>query len=244
MRNATDSRLDDTRVVHDGCLDVEGGDVQPASDDEVRVAVHEVEIAVLVYPPDIPGSCPPVIEEHAQTGILAVITALRRVAAQLNVTGHTWRHLASVSTRDPHLRAGGGAAERRRPRAIIIGRHAPRPGLCRRVDITDPRGREQFRELLQGRRVDRRARGADLAHGAKVPGTGGASVDERDRHRRHQHDMGGPVPLHGAQEIAGVKLREGQDTMRARCQRLDQQALAHRGSRRQCVQRRGGFACQ
>src|SRR5579884_804160 len=58
--DADDRGLHDRRMLVQGALHLGGGDVLPAGDDEVLLAILDVEVAVFVDPPDVPGVKPAV----------------------------------------------------------------------------------------------------------------------------------------------------------------------------------------
>src|SRR5260370_26199664 len=75
VRHADHGGLEDRLVLVEHALDLGRRDVLPARDDHVLLAVVDVEVAVLVKVPDVPGAEPPFRRERGRRSPLALPVA-------------------------------------------------------------------------------------------------------------------------------------------------------------------------
>src|SRR6266540_758766 len=157
VADAHHGRFGDRRVLVQHLLDLPRIDVVAAPDDQVLLAVHDEEIAVLVLAGQVAGAKPPV-GNRLPSGLLVPPVALHDVVpADRDLADRTRRHVVAKGVDHPHLDAVDRGADRAGfalPLGVVEG--GDRRGLREAVALQD----DAAHPLLEATEDLHRQRGA------------------------------------------------------------------------------------
>src|SRR5512132_2016048 len=155
VRPADDARRRDGRVLQQRLLDVPWKDVEAAPNDQVLLAVDDVDVPVVVEAAQVAGVEPAVPDRLRRQ--------LRRAPVAEHDRARTDADLADLAVAvDAHLHAGGRLADGAEASTSRWRRRDERRGFRQAVALADCDRRQAPQDLLGGLRRERRAARDDV----------------------------------------------------------------------------------
>ena len=219
VRRADRGGLLHVRVVVEGVLDFPGRHVLAAGDDDVLLAIDDVEQPVRVSPGDVPRQEPAVaVGALGRLGILEV-AARHLVPAKGDLPGLTRCDVPSVVVQDPHFDERTRAPRRAQqlwlsvdaPSVVLRAQEAGiAPELGHAVPLTELAS-ERCDRTSEDVRGNRGSAVSDGAQAARVRRRQSRRVEEHRDHRRRERHHRHPVPRDGGEQRLGVEAPHQDD---------------------------------